>query len=149
MFDKDHDGQISMSEVKEAVLQMGQTPNDKRIEELFKQVDLDGNGLISFSEFVRLVQERVQAKPDESEFRAMFEAFDKDKNGFIDREELRVTFDEIEMPLSEREVQNMMDEIGIQDGRIYFEGEHFFSSLLPLPPLLVSDIVLCKKKEAV
>ena len=40
MFDKDHDGQISMSEVKDVVLQMGQTPNDKRIEELFKQVGL-------------------------------------------------------------------------------------------------------------
>ena len=123
MFDKDGDNQISMPEVKEVVRQMGQTPNDARIEELFKQVDLDGNGLISFSEFVRLVHERVQARPDETEFRAMFEAFDKDKNGFIDREELRVTFREIEMPLSDLEVQNMLQEIGIQDGRIYFEGK--------------------------
>ena len=43
-----------------------------------------GNGLISFNEFVKLVDTRVRALPDETELRAMFEAFDKDKNGYVD-----------------------------------------------------------------
>lgn len=47
---------------------------------------LSGNGLISFDEFVQLVEERVKALPDETEMRAMFEAFDKDKNGYIDQQ---------------------------------------------------------------
>ena len=131
MFDKDRDGQISMPEVRQVVMAMGQTPNDERIEALFKQVDLDGNGLIDYDEFVRLVEERVRAQPDDTEMRAMFEAFDKDKNGYIDRQELTTTFAEIELPVSEQEVADMMRAADIQDGRIFFEG-HIAVLLVPV-----------------
>ena len=122
MFDKDGDGRISMDEVRHVVRSMGQTPNDERIDALFKQVDLDGDGLINYDEFVRLVEERVRAQPDDAEMRAMFEAFDKDKNGYIDKQELITTFAEIELPVSEQEVAQMMRSADIQDGRIFFEG---------------------------
>ena len=142
MFDKDRDGQISMPEVRQVVMAMGQTPNDERIEALFKQVDLDGNGLIDYDEFVRLVEERVRAQPDDTEMRAMFEAFDKDKNGYIDKQELMTTFAEIELPVSEQEVADMMRAADIQDGRIFFEGDEGHIAVLLVPVLWLCSVAV-------
>ena len=56
-----------------------------------------GNGLIDFDEFVRMMETRVERQSANSEMRALFAAFDKDRNGFIDPEELKSTFKELGM----------------------------------------------------
>ena len=122
MFDKDRDGQISMPEVRQVVMAMGQTPNDERIEALFKQVDLDGNGLIDYDEFVRLVEERVRAQPDDTEMRAMFEAFDKDKNGTIELSELREVAEALGEKIPEDQLSDIVKNLDTNgDGKISLE----------------------------
>ena len=37
-------------------------------------------------------------------------------------QELKSTFEELEMPVSDAEVRDMLRECGIQHGRIFFEG---------------------------
>ena len=38
-------------------------------------------------------------------------------------QELKQTFEELDMPVSDAEVRHMMAEVGIQDSRIFFEGK--------------------------
>ena len=42
LFDKDRDGSISLQEVRSAMETLGQTVDNEKIRESFKQVDLDG-----------------------------------------------------------------------------------------------------------
>jgi len=51
----------------------------------------------------------------------MFATFDKDKNGYIDATELKHTMKELGLPLSEADVNHMLQEAG-GHGRIYYEG---------------------------
>lgn len=54
--------------------------------------------------------------------RAAFKVFDKDKNGYIDDKELRVTMQELGMKLSENDLVAMMASAGVKKGgRIYYE----------------------------
>ncbi|XP_041088238.1 calcium-binding protein 2a [Polyodon spathula] len=54
-FDSNRDGQISTAELKEAMKKlMGQQLNTREIDEIVKDVDLNGDGLVDFEEFVRI-----------------------------------------------------------------------------------------------
>ena len=44
-----------------------------------------------------MMETRVERQSANSEMRALFAAFDKDRNGFIDPEELKSTFKELGM----------------------------------------------------
>jgi len=54
MFDKDGNGLISSDEIKE-VLGFGKTLSEEAVNEIIKQVDENGDGQISFEEFVAMM----------------------------------------------------------------------------------------------
>ncbi|KAK1150387.1 calcium-binding protein 2-like [Acipenser oxyrinchus oxyrinchus] len=55
-FDSNRDGQISTAELREAMKKlMGQQLNPREIDEIVKDVDLNGDGLVDFEEFVRMM----------------------------------------------------------------------------------------------
>jgi Ca2+-binding EF-hand superfamily protein len=69
MFDKDGSGQISRDEVK-AVLGSGGNKfgSDKVWDDIIREVDVDGNGEIDFSEFKIMMQKFLeQGHPDLTE----------------------------------------------------------------------------------
>ncbi|KAI0219184.1 putative calmodulin-like protein 2 [Lamellibrachia satsuma] len=123
LFDKDHDNNISMDEVMQVMEAMGQQPDVDRLLQTFQLVDLDGNGLIDFNEFVQMVEYRVGRQSEDAEMRALFAAFDKDGNGYIDAKELKLTMAGIGMPVSTADVKEMLREAGVtsKHGRIYYE----------------------------
>ena len=84
-----------------------------------------GNGLIDFNEFVQMVEVRVGRQSEDAEMRALFAAFDKDSNGYIDARELKQTMAEIGMPVTAADVKEMLREAGVTSkrGRIYYEGQ--------------------------
>merc|ERR1719219_1012225 len=51
-FDKNGDGYISKSELKSAMKKMDQDCSDEAVERMFAEADLDGDGEVSFKEFV-------------------------------------------------------------------------------------------------
>jgi Ca2+-binding EF-hand superfamily protein len=55
MFDKDGSGAITADEIKSALGFDGQAPN-KMIDELIKEVDINGDGEIQFEEFVAMMR---------------------------------------------------------------------------------------------
>ncbi|XP_030634891.1 calcium-binding protein 2 isoform X1 [Chanos chanos] len=55
-FDSNGDGQISLSELREAMKKlMGEQLNPREIDEILRDVDLNGDGLVDFEEFVRMM----------------------------------------------------------------------------------------------
>ena len=57
-FDKDHNGEISVPEIEEKFFQCSkQTPNAKmKLQNMFNQIDLNGDGIISFEEFSFMIK---------------------------------------------------------------------------------------------
>uniref|UniRef100_W5MMR0 Calcium binding protein 2a n=1 Tax=Lepisosteus oculatus TaxID=7918 RepID=W5MMR0_LEPOC len=55
-FDSNGDGQISTAELREAMKKLlGQQLNPREIDEILRDVDLNGDGLVDFEEFVRMM----------------------------------------------------------------------------------------------
>ncbi|XP_061691836.1 calcium-binding protein 2-like isoform X2 [Syngnathoides biaculeatus] len=55
-FDSNGDGQISLTELREAMKKlMGEQVTNREINEILRDVDLNGDGLVDFEEFVRMM----------------------------------------------------------------------------------------------
>jgi len=55
IFDRDNDGYISIHEFKRVSTLLGANLRCDEIEELMQQADLDGNGLLDYEEFVKML----------------------------------------------------------------------------------------------
>ncbi|CAF0804718.1 unnamed protein product [Brachionus calyciflorus] len=55
IFDLDGTGRISKSELKSALVNLGENINDKNLNLIIETIDLDGDGFISFEEFKKFV----------------------------------------------------------------------------------------------
>ena len=54
-FDKDQSGQISKTELKNVLVSMGEKLGDDEAEELVLEADVDGDGMINYEEFVKMI----------------------------------------------------------------------------------------------
>jgi len=54
-FDTDKSGKLSADEVRRIVLSMGDELSEEEVAEIMDRADLDGDGLLSFQEFTRLI----------------------------------------------------------------------------------------------
>eukprot|EP00434_Breviolum_minutum_P036116 symbB.v1.2.031988.t1/scaffold3776.1/size50502/3 len=55
VFDRDRDGFISGGELRASMTNLGERLNDAEVDEMIKEADLDGDGLINYDEFVRMM----------------------------------------------------------------------------------------------
>ncbi|XP_045798396.1 calmodulin-like isoform X4 [Trifolium pratense] len=55
VFDKDKDGYISPNELRSVLRIIGEKVTEEELEQMIKTADLDGNGLIDYQEFVRMM----------------------------------------------------------------------------------------------
>ena len=61
----------------------GWEPKDEELKEMVSVIDQDGDGTISFNEFVWLMTRDFNDSDIEDEIKDAFRMFDKDGNGFI------------------------------------------------------------------
>jgi calmodulin len=85
LFDKNGDGTIEANELYEVMKSINLSATKEEIDDMIREVDTDGDGNISFDEFVVMMQ---KGGDEDAELREAFNVFDKDKNGFIDRDEI-------------------------------------------------------------
>ena len=106
---------------------------DSRAEEIFRRVDADGNGEVSYEEFSAYVDHH------EFELRSAFAAIDTDGSGSISAEEIDALLSRLQMSCSaERrdEILKLLDVDG--DGTISYEEYRSFFALLDPEDLLRS-----------
>merc|ERR1712029_225057 len=77
-YDKDNDGYITDNEVREFFKSLGRELNDDEVKEQIKEADDDGDGRVSFEEFVKVVKSDKFAA-----FQTTFCEYDKDGDGYI------------------------------------------------------------------
>ncbi|EXB93240.1 Calmodulin-like protein 11 [Morus notabilis] len=55
VFDKDQDGYISPTELRHVMINLGEKLKDEELEQMIREADLDGDGLVNYEEFVRMM----------------------------------------------------------------------------------------------
>lgn len=56
VFDRNHDGFISAPELKLVMTNLGEKVTDEEVEDMIKEIDLDGDGLINLHEFITVLK---------------------------------------------------------------------------------------------
>lgn len=55
MFDKNGDGLISSSELRHVMTSLGDKLSDDEVDDMLKEADLDGDGMVNYVEFVAIL----------------------------------------------------------------------------------------------
>lgn len=83
-FDRDGGGTITSVELGQVMRTFGWNPTEGDLQEMIGEIDQDGNGCISFNEFLYLMTKNVHEDGDiEEEIREAFRVFDREGHGFI------------------------------------------------------------------
>lgn len=104
LFDKDGDGTIDSEELGVVMKSLGQHPTEQELEDLIAEHDVDGNGIIDFSEFLTLMAQIKKDLDAEEELVEAFRVFDRQGDGIITKDELMETFKILGEKLSEEEI---------------------------------------------
>ncbi|XP_076096049.1 neo-calmodulin-like isoform X1 [Mytilus galloprovincialis] len=119
LFDKDGDGTISSAELGVVMRSLGQNPSDQELTDLVNEVDIDGNGIIDFQEFLTMMAKKMKDTDTEEEIREAFRVFDKDGSGSISANDLRHIMTNLGDKLPDEEVDEMIQEADLDgDGQI-------------------------------
>ncbi|KAF9347860.1 hypothetical protein BGX34_002843 [Mortierella sp. NVP85] len=55
LFDTDGDGYITAKELGDVMRSLGQNPTDSKIQDRIKELDVDGDGIVDFPEFLTMM----------------------------------------------------------------------------------------------
>ena len=133
-FDRGKQGYIMATQIGQIMHSMEQDFDEKTLRKLIRKFDADGSGKIEFDEFCALVYtvaNTVDKETLEKELREAFRLFDKEGNGYISRPTLKGLLKEIAPDLSEKELDDAVDEIDEDgSGKIEFQGKSLDSRFL-------------------
>ncbi|KAE9549441.1 hypothetical protein FO519_007354 [Halicephalobus sp. NKZ332] len=125
-FDANNDGYITVEELERAMNKCGVYPSKLELRVIMSQGDLDKNGVITFDEFIELMrnQDSARVKYNSNQLYEQFQLFDKDKDGFIERNEMIEIVRELQLgrffPISV--IDQLFREADVDgDGRISFQ----------------------------
>ena len=101
---------------------LGQNPTEAELQDMVKEVDVDGSGTIEFSEFLNLMARKMKDSDSEEQLKEAFRVFDKDQNGFISAAELRKVLTNLGEKLTDDEIVEMIREADADgDGQINYK----------------------------
>ena len=138
--DKNSDGEITVAELRQALISAGQDYTLKDVQKIVKKVDRNGDGRVAWEEFLALMskkKESVKKVGDkgvsgEEYSRAIeaFKIFDKNNDGVIDMKELMEAMKELQLEEDPKKVEKLLKDLDKNgDGSIDYEE---FASLLGL-----------------
>lgn len=85
--DLNHDGEISIEELKIALKDEKNQPTIKELANVMESIDTDKNGRINYNEFLASCMDSSKLFTKER-IKHLFKMIDKDGNGFVERAEL-------------------------------------------------------------
>lgn len=124
--DKNQDGQLSKSELSEALIIYGNKMG-LDIDQIFNQCDFDQNGFIEFSEFLTAV-ESSELQISKDNLKKAFSLLDKDGNGKLSKREIKEALIEID----EENIEQIFQQID-KDGSGEIDDSEFFEAFFNLP----------------
>ena len=122
LFDKDRDGAINNKELGTVMRNLGQNPSEEELKQMIKEIDMDGNGVIDFNEFLYLMVKKMKGNDTEEELLEAFKVFDRDGNGYVTSHELRNVMMSLCENTTPEEVEEMVKEADIDgDGQVDYQ----------------------------
>jgi len=121
-FDRDGGGSITTLELGQVMKTFGWTATEFELREMINVVDQDGNGQITFNEFVWLMTREIHDTDIEEEIREAFRVFDREGHGFLSSAEMSHVLQSIGDKLSLEETEELINDADIDgDGNINYE----------------------------
>lgn len=119
--DKNGDGHLSKEEILEGYEEHFGIPiNEEDVDKMMKNVDIDGNGVIEYTEFVMATMNEKNMVSNEK-LQQAFKMFDKDGSGTITPDEIKEVLG-FDSSISEKALDNIIREVDENgDGVIQFE----------------------------
>ncbi|CAK5039575.1 unnamed protein product [Meloidogyne enterolobii] len=128
LFDKGKNGYIMATQLSQIMDVMEQDYDEKTLRKLIRKFDADGSGKLEFDEFCALVYTVANSVDKETlrnELKEAFRLFDKEGYGYISTGTLKELLHEIAPDLSDKELDDAVDEID-EDGSGKIEFEEFW-----------------------
>ncbi|XP_046582464.1 calmodulin-like [Haliotis rubra] len=121
-FDRDGGGKITVSELGSALSSLGHDMTREQVEEIINQFDKDGSKTMDFQEFQQMMLKKVNNAKRSEDIKADFKKYDLNGDGFISPNELRDVIKVRGEPLSNAEVDTMMQVVDLNnDGKVNYE----------------------------
>ncbi|CAF1236668.1 unnamed protein product [Didymodactylos carnosus] len=122
MFDKDNAGILTTQTIATVMKSLGQTPTETDLIDLLREVDKDNSGDIDFYEFVSVISHRMQPGETQQELKQAFELFDKNQDGWITADELKLAMISLNIQITDVELRQMIELVdNTETRRVSFE----------------------------
>jgi len=131
-FDKDREGSITCAKLGQVMQTLGWKPSEMELKELVGVIDQDGNGVITFNEFVWFSEKDIHDDDLENDIREAFRCFDKDGLGYITVANLTHILESLGDKLDTEETEEFM-RIADEDGDGNVNYEEFVSIMFKKP----------------
>jgi calmodulin len=124
IFDVESDGSIDSKQLIILMNSLKQYPNQKELEKILNEFNIDKNGQIYFNQFLKIMAKRLKnIKEDEDKYlKNLFSNLDRNNNGLISIHEIRYIVTHSKENISENDIETIMTEADTDgDGLISFE----------------------------
>merc|ERR1712066_477800 len=133
LFDTKKQEFLSADDLGEILRAMGFRPSEEELLAILLEIDEDGSGEIEFGEFCQLCATFIVEDPDletmKRELKDAFRIYDKEGQGFITSDTLRGLITELLAPLTEEEVEGIIEELD-EDGSGSMDFDEFCEMMM-------------------
>lgn len=112
---------LSTYDLVSAYASMGMEMDERDCQIIVQELDKHGNGIINFSDFHSAMYDEIKAGTTEEEIKFLFNSIDVDKKGYLDVDDMKMLFKKCGDLVSTLDLQEMLNEADVKDGRIDFE----------------------------
>jgi Ca2+-binding EF-hand superfamily protein len=136
LFDSKKQDFLSADDLDEILSTMGFRPSKEELMDILAEIDEDGSGEIEFGEFCQLCAKFLVEDPDvdtlKRELKDAFRIYDKEGMGYITNETLRSLIGELLAPLTDEELDGIIDELD-EDGSGTMDFDEFCEMMMTKP----------------
>ena len=136
LFDSKKQDFLSADDLDEILRAMGFRPSKEELMDILAEIDEDGSGEIEFAEFCQLCAKFLVEDPDidteKRELKDAFRIYDKEGQGFITTETLRGLIGELLAPLTDEELEGIIEELD-EDGSGSMDFDEFCEMMMTKP----------------
>jgi len=121
--DDDNDGRITSKQFESVMRNLGKNINEDELSEMIDKININDNGKIDLSEYLRIILQKMQDNQTEEEIYEAFTQFDEHGTGFISANKLREIMTNYSEKINNEEIDEMIREANVDNnGQINYNS---------------------------